>query len=221
MEETSRSLAKRLLGEKKYREILERLGERRRTVRVLRSILYEEEDLLRWRAVTMMGNIAAWNPDLIRNEVSRLLWSLNEEAGSMGRGAAEAISEIARSSLRLAADAARVVVKLLEDPEVSRPPNRNPDIVIGVLWGIGRLGEKERTFVESCNPDVASFLPDPHPGVRAHAAWCLGHAGDQAALGGLESLVDDKERVLLYEEEELQEKSVGRIAGEAIRRLAF
>jgi len=208
---------KEFLRDKKYQEILNLAGENRKMVRLLRSILYDEEPIIRWRAVTLLGRLAVEKPGWIKNEVSRLLWTLNDESGSIGRAAPETIGEIARNNIRLAEDAVKVVIQYLKDPETCRSPNRNIDILTGVLWAIGRVGNRRPSLVTKVIPVIESFLVDPEPSVRGHAAWCLGQIGVKSAKEGLERLIHDEARFLLYEDDELQEQAVGMISGRALR----
>jgi hypothetical protein len=215
----SREAIREFLRGKHYQSVLDLPGNKRKTVRVLRSILYEEDTLLRWRAVTMFGKLAASNPELVRKEVSSLLWSMNDEAGAIGRGAPETIGEIGRNNIHLAGNAVKAVIHYLDDPETCRPPNRNIEILTGVLWAIGRAGEKNKSFVKEIVPALETFLDDTEPEVRGHAAWSLGRIGAETAQQKLSRMSDDQEMILLYENEELQRKSVAMIAEEALARI--
>jgi hypothetical protein len=182
-------------------------------------LVYEQDELLRWRAISMFGWLAGNNPKLISKEVHRLTWSLNDEAGSIGRGAPEVIGEIARNNIELARDGVKIITHYLKDPETCRPPNRNIDILNGILWGLGRVASKHPSLVADAAPLMLSFLDDPDSRVRGHAAWSLGRMNAAAARAALHGLADDPAAVLLYEDEELRKTSVGVIAGEAIARL--
>lgn len=217
----SKETVKQLLREKKYQEILDRLGENRKTVRTLRAILYEKENLLRWRAVTMFGWLAASKPKLVKKEVDRLLWSMNDEAGYIGRSAPETLCEIGRNNYPIAKGAVKVVLEYLKDPETCRPPNRNIEILVGVLWGTARVGSQQETIVKEMVPAVESFLEDPDSEVRGHAAWCLGQIGFKNSKDKVSRLLADQEHTQLYEDEELKEMSVASIAEQAIQKLSF
>lgn len=214
-----KEIVREFLRGRQYQEILGLLDGNRKIVRLLRSILYDEEPIIRWRAVTLLGMLAVEKPGLIKKEVARLLWSMNDEAGAIGRAAPETIGEIARNNIHLAEEAVKVVIQYIRDPETCRPPNRNVDILIGVLWAIGRAGNRHPSLVKKVIPVVGSFLEDTEPSVRGHAAWCLGQLGVKDAREGLESLLHDQEKLLLYEDEELQEQEVGMIAGTALSRI--
>ncbi len=213
-----RETIKEFLRGRKYQEILDLLGENRKIVRLLRSILYDDEPIIRWRAVTLFGMLAVEKPGWIKKEVSRLLWTLNDESGSIGRAAPESIGEIARNNIHLAEDAVEVVIQYLKDPETCRPPNRNVEILTGVLWAIGRVGSRHLSLVKKVIPVIESFLEDPEPSVRGHAAWCLGQLDGEDTRERLEKLSRDKGMTLLYENEELRLKSVALIVEEALTR---
>ncbi len=106
------SLRERLAGllkEKRYDSVLEEVRRRRGALRTLAGLLYSEDELVIWRAVTMFGRLAKVEPDIVRPVIARLLWFLNEESSTVGWGAAQAIGEIAVSNPGLARDAARIV----------------------------------------------------------------------------------------------------------------
>ncbi len=213
-----KAVAKELLRERRYPEILSRLGEKRKTIRMLRSLLYEEEPLVKWRTVTLFGRLAREKPKLITPEVDRLIWSLNDEAGSIGRSAPETLGEIVRNNVRLARDGGKVVAHYIEDPETCRPPNRNLEILIGALWAIGRIGERRPEDVGEVLATVFDFCEDPDPNVRGHAFWALGR---MEAVDDIESnrrYMDDAGRVIVYEDEQLRSCTVGELAREALRR---
>ncbi len=215
----SRQAMVELLRAGNYPEVLQKFGARRKTVRSLRSLLYAEEALVKWRAVSMFGWLAAERPDLIAQEVDRLIWSLNDEAGSIGRGAPECVGEIGRNNIGLVQHGIDVVIHYIEDPETCRPPNRNTEILVGVLWALGRLGGGKPKRVQKVMPVLVSFTNDPETRVRAHAAWSLGQIGGAEAKERLKALTGDEGATLLYENEELKEKTVAGIAREALARL--
>ncbi len=215
MKESRQAIAA-LLRARKYPDVLVTFGAHRKTVRSLRSLLYAEEALLKWRAVSMFGWLAAERPDLIAQEVDRLIWSLNDEAGSIGRGAPECIGEIGRNNIGLVQHGVDVVIHYIEDPETCRLPNRNTEILLGVLWALGRLGRGKPKRVRKVMPVLLSFAEDPETAVRGHAAWSLGQIGGAEAKERLRGLTGDTGMTLLYEDEQLNEKTVAEIAREAL-----
>ncbi len=214
----AKATARELLRDGCYPDILSRLGENRKTVRVLRSLLYEEEPLVKWRAVTMFGWLARENPKLIASEVERLIWSLNDEAGSIGRGAPETLGEIVRNNSRLGEDGGGIVAHYIEDPETCRPPNRNLEILIGVLWAIGRMGERRPDDVKDVLAAVESFCEDPDSNVRGHAVWALGRIRSSDSAEAIRNRLEDPGRAIVYETEQLRDSTVGELAREALLR---
>lgn len=214
-----KALIEKRLRARAYGEIISDCGPGRRTVRVLRSLLYSPDDLLRWRTVTMFGWLAVNHPKLIAPDVQRLIWSLNDEAGSIGRGAPETIGEMARNNLPLAREGIHIVAHYLEDRETCRPPKRNLEILIGALWAVGRVGERHPSVVAEVSPTVVSFLADPEPRVRGHALWALGQVGLANRRDAVESRVGDSGKVVLYDKEHLRETTVSAIASAVLSSL--
>ncbi len=219
MDGSLRETLKKFLREGKFAEVAAKWGGTRKTVRYLRSLLYDPQDLVRWRAVTMLGWLSTRYPDLIRPEADRLIWSLNDESGSIGRGAPEALGEIARNNPDLVRDGVEVLIHYIEDPETCRPPNRNLEILTGAIWAVGRIGERYPERVQDVLHELILFLEDPDSGVRGHSAWSLGMIRAEIARKKLEKLLNDPERISLYEEDFLKEETVGRIAAWAVERI--
>jgi len=231
-----------LLRDGDYEAVLDKAREDRRTVRTLMGILYHDDELVRWRAVTMFGHLAAAEPGLVSPFIFRLLWSLNEESSVVGWCSAQALGEIARRNPALTKDSVRVVVHFLDDDEVCRPANRNTPILIGAIWAIGNLALQEPALTTEMGPALVTYLDDPDPDVRAHTAWALGRLaggpGDKSAgmsggasglsrptwlagaLDGLRALADDSSVVRMYIDGQLVEREISDVAAEAVAGLA-
>ncbi len=100
----------------------------------------EEE---RWRAAALLGRAVAGlaNQDLEagREIVRRLLWSLNDESGAMGWGAAEACAEILAQHATLGHEYVNIFLAHLEPGPKFLD---HPGLQAGALWGLGRLLQK-------------------------------------------------------------------------------
>jgi HEAT repeat protein len=184
-------------------------GRDRSLVRTLVSLLYDPEELLRWRAVGMIGRVAAAHPELARPLVRRLLWTLNDESGGIGWTSAPALGEIGRNAPALLRDCVRVVVNYLEDPT----------LLPGVVWAIGRLARAYPGEVREVVPQLIGHLGAAAPGLRAQVAWTLGEIGDGRAAAALGGLAADREPARLYVEDELVTREVRVWAEEALAKL--
>jgi HEAT repeat protein len=181
----------------------------RRVVRALVSLLYDPDELVRWRAVSALGRLAGAHPELARPLVTRLIWTLNDESGGIGWMSAPALGEIGRCAPPLLRDAVRVVVHYLDEPA----------LLSGALWAIGRLAPAYPAETREVVPEVARLCASADPAVRAHAAFALGEAGDGRARRALEGLADDECPAQVYAGDQLVTKRVREWAGEALARL--
>lgn len=70
----------------------------RNPLRTLHMLLWDQQALLRWRAIEAIGLLVrdrfANQTDLLREFVRKLIWSMNDESGSLCPHAPEAIAEI-------------------------------------------------------------------------------------------------------------------------------
>ena len=181
----------------------------RRVVRALVSLLYDPDELIRWRAVSALGHLAGAHPELARPLVTRLYWSLNDESGGIGWMSAPALGEIGRRAPQLISGCIRPLVRYLDEPF----------LLAGVLWAIGRLAPAYPAETREVVPEVALRCASADPSVRAHAAHALGQVGDRRAQGALAELAKDERPARLYEGGRLVSKQVRDWAGEALARL--
>lgn len=67
-------------------------------LRIMASLLFDEDPLICWRAIEGMGQaagvVAEKDRDRVVRQVGRLLWMMNDESGGLCRRSPEAIAEI-------------------------------------------------------------------------------------------------------------------------------
>lgn len=192
-----------------YVPVLELAASDRRAVRALVSLLYDPDELLRWRAVSALGHLAGAHPDLAQPLVKRLYWSLNDESGGIGWMSAPALGEMGRRAPRLLSHCIRPLVRYLDEPF----------LLAGALWAIGRLAPAYPAETREVVPEVALCCASADPAVRAQAAHALGEIGDGRAESALAGLADDERPARLYAGGQLVTKQVREWAGDALARL--
>ncbi len=199
-----------LLKEKNYDRLIGLAGEKRKIVRYLFSLLYDQDDLTRWRAVEAMGLVvgalAAENQEAARDIIRRLFWLLNEESGGIGWNAPQAIGEIIKNRPDLFGEYITILLSSLDDPAFTA----------GVLWAVGRIGGQKPELVKDAVPVILPLLGHVDPAVRGHAAWALGIIGTECEKGRLGPLKSDSALFHLYTEGEIWNKTVGEVAVEAM-----
>jgi HEAT repeat protein len=205
-----RETVKGFLKEREYDSILALLGREKRLVRTAVSLLYDGDELTRWRAVTFMGRLAQAEPDRVRPLLKRFIWWMNDESGGIGWGSAPAMGEIGRVVPELMKDAVRVVVHF----------RLERFLYPGVIWATGRLAETFPEVVAEVVPDLVNFLGEEDAVIRGQAVLALGEIGDGRAREGLEGMLGDTSAVNLYENEKLETKEVKTAAAEALVKLS-
>ena len=181
----------------------------RGVVRALVSLLYDPEELVRWRAVSALGHLAGAHPELAQPLVTRLYWSLNDESGGIGWMSAPALGEIGRRAPQLLSHCIRPLVRYLDEPF----------LLVGALWAIGRLAPAYPAETHEVVPEVSLHCGSADPAVRAHAAFALGEVADSRARPALIALGHDERLARIYEGAQLVTKQVREWAGEALARL--
>jgi len=143
-------------------------GTVRSPLRTLFSLTFDHEELVRWRAVEAIGQVAAdlARPDLerVRDFVRRLLWQMNDESGGLSWLSPEIIGEILVNVPSLADDYAPLLLSYLDEEPFER----------GAHQAICRLARKRPDLFRQGLPLLAESLGDSDPTVRGLAASALG-----------------------------------------------
>lgn len=211
-----------------YDSILE-LTKKRDSGKVLQSLMsliYDAEELVRWRTVNVVGKLAKSQPELIKRVVSRLAWTLNDEAGAISWGAPVLIAEIGSQNYSLVKEVIRIVFYYLRDNETCRPPNRNIEILNAVIWAVGRVGRVHPEILDDAKYFIITFLDDELVEVRGKALWSLlgfiNHIDEKLkslTIEHLNQLKQDDNSVEIYENDELKNYSLKEMAEKAFNYL--
>ncbi|MBU4564911.1 MAG: hypothetical protein KMY53_10340 [Desulfarculus sp.] len=191
-------------------------------LKYLQAGLPASQPMLKWRAVTALGQVtqglAARDLEGARDFVRRLLWCLNEESGAVPWGVAEALGEILANSPQLAQEYANLQLSYIwyQGNFLEFGP-----LLSGAVWGVGRLASAQPKLAQGCCAleRLLPLLAWPEASVRGTAAWALGNLGDGQAVGHLEKLAHDQERLEIWDAGDLRQTSVAELAGEAINKI--
>jgi len=175
---------------------------------VLVSLLFISDDVLRWRAIETLGQLigrrAKENPEIVRDYLRRLFWSMNYESGNLIWNAPEAIGEILANAPNLVHEYATQLLSFLRQEPFER----------GTHWAVARLAAlSPAAFTESTDVLLDS-LTDPDPKIRAYALIAVNALGLDPEGKRIESRVDDSAVVHMYDFDtgELRETTVAQIA---------
>ncbi len=195
-------------------------------VNPLFSALYRPEEILRWHAVTIFGEVltrlAEKDMEAARIIMRRYLWSLNDESGGIGWGAPEAMAEAMFHHDRLNDEYLHMLISYMrQDGELEHQDGNFlelPELQRGVLWGICRLAEKRAALLmeKEIVPDLLAYLPSGDATVRGLAAKALGLLGATDSVKALKTLLDDERSVRFYHDGEITVVIVSELAGIAL-----
>ncbi|MBF0105151.1 MAG: hypothetical protein HQM16_07475 [Deltaproteobacteria bacterium] len=129
------------------------------TINALMTFLISPDPAIKNRTIQalalVVSKIAGQDIEQARTIMRRLFWSLNEESGAVGWGAAEAIGEILATNDQLAAEYHGILPTFI-NPEISYL--EHDPLLKEVLLGIERLGHKRPDLIKDVKPLLEHFL---------------------------------------------------------------
>ncbi len=193
----------------------------RKLINPLFSFFCALDELMKWRAVSMMGilvpTLADKEMESARVIMRRLMWSLNDESGGIGWGAPEAMGEIMAHHAGLAGEYSHILVSYIQE---DKNYLEHPMLERGVIWGIGRLAENRPEHATDAMRPLLKFFHSLDPVHRGFAAWAAGNMRIRAATRFLENLLDDHSEILFYEALQLLPMSISQIALAALAKIS-
>ena len=183
-------------------------------VNPLFSFFHNQNELIRWRAVTAMGHmvdrmVSEGRKEAARVVMRRLIWNLNDESGGIGWGSPEAMGEIMARNSIMADEYNRILVSyilphgnFLEHEILQR----------GLLWGIGRLAHQHPAYGEAAVPWLVPFLTSPDPFHRGLASWTAGWYHHDTTDPLLQKNQQDSSTLTFYSDGRIREVTVASLA---------
>ncbi len=194
-------------------KILSVAGEDNKLIRNLQRLLYSGDDLFRKRAAEILGKASAVISESAPGTISKLLqglfYSITDTA-AFAWGAFEAIGEIIRYRPDMFAGYIPQLYQYLPD-ETRRAQ---------VIEVIGRISQLKPDLFRKSTFHFIPFLSDPDPLVRGYTAWLLGNLGAHEIREDLERLRQERSEIHIYENGKLENKTVGKVASEALGKLS-
>ena len=198
-------------------------------VHALFSAICRENPVVRWHAVTCLGDavarIAADDLEAARIILRRFLWSLNDESGGIGWGAPEAMAECLCRDERLAGEYAHMLVSYMREDgeELCQDGNfiEHPLLQRGVVWGVGRLAGCRRELLQQLGAgrDLGRYLEAEDPELRGLAALAAGRLREATLRPLLQGLRADTAPLNWYDEGALHQTTVGALVRDALEEL--
>jgi hypothetical protein len=209
----------KLLGDDQLDESLEYIRQlpERRVINPLFSFFYHTDELIKWRAITAVGVVVAQLADKdmesARVVMRRLMWNLNDESGGIGWGSPEAMGEIMARHGRLAEEYARLLISYMDQ---KGNYIEHEKLQRGVLWGVGRLAHARPALARDAGALLVPYLHSEDAVHRGLAAWIAGAINAETAAPLLRVLLKDHEKIDIYIDTCLLERTVSQIAEESL-----
>ncbi|MBV5317860.1 MAG: HEAT repeat domain-containing protein [Desulfobulbaceae bacterium] len=195
-------------------------------VNVLFSAICREDSLVRWHAVSGMGETVARLADVdmeaARIIMRRLLWSLNDESGGIGWGAPECMAEIMCCHAGLSAEYVHMLISYMREDgeELCQDGNyiEHPLLQRGLLWGVARLSRCRPGLLleKGAGPDILPYLEAADPEIRGLAALAVGNLRLIIAQSHLKKMLTDNSPLRVYQDGFFLETTVCRLALTAV-----
>ncbi|HEY7724533.1 MAG TPA: hypothetical protein VH880_04315 [Anaeromyxobacteraceae bacterium] len=139
--------------------------------RLLQQLLFDDDEIIRWRAVEALGRVAAVlarrGLEPVRELARRTLWLMNDESGGLLWYGPQVLGAVLAGVPALCRELGPVLAGFLEEE-----PFR-----AGTRWALWRLAEVSPDVVRGAAAELVPSLADPDPAVRVHAALALRAAG--------------------------------------------
>jgi len=192
----------------------------RQVINALFSFLLHSDQNIKWRALTAMGAIVSSLADTDRESareiIRRLMWSLNDESGSIGWGAPEAVGEIMACHQGLADEYAHMLISYIrEDGNYLE----HELLQRGVIWGIGRLAQTSPHLVKSAVTYLQPYLKAKDAPTRGLTVRLMGLLGAEAARPQILMLLQDHTEIQVYLNGAFTNPRVSDLAKEALTAL--
>ena len=184
----------------------------RNPIGILVSLLFVSDELLRWRVIEALGKVigekAGDNPEIVRDHLRRLFWSMNDESGSVIWCAPEVIAEILAHARDLIHEYSQQLLSFIHTEPFER----------GVHWAVARLAAIRPTAFAVDTEVLTASMADPDPPTRAYAARVLLAVAATVDRRTVETLLNDTNPVTEYDFKagQLKHTTVGRIVKEAM-----
>ncbi|MCF6291662.1 MAG: HEAT repeat domain-containing protein [Desulfobacterales bacterium] len=181
------------------------------------------EEHIRWQAIIAMGatvaRLADADMEAARVVMRRLMWSLNDESGGIGWGAAESMAEIMAIHEGLAGEYGHMQVAYMREDGNYQELEAMQQ---GVIWGVGRLTLARPGLMKKWRAALylPPYLQSRDGAVRGLAAWALGLLKARQAGPMINRLVGDQQEVRLFVDRQLKKTTVDELAQGALALLS-
>jgi hypothetical protein len=158
-----KAFVRKLLLNRELDSFLSWTHEHRDASRILNYLLFDSEELVRWRAIEAVGKMAdlkaAANLEGVREIIRRMLWAMNDESGNSFWHAPEVIGEVLANVPRLTSEFVPTIPSLMKLEPYGR----------GVHWAMARIAGVTPDAFENFSGALIRSMGEADPFVRGYA----------------------------------------------------
>ncbi len=188
-----KAAARGLLAARDQQGLRQWVRENRNPLRTLTALLYDSDHLICRRAVEALGIVAGLeaerNLENVRRLVRHLLWTMNDESGSICWYAPEAIGEVLINVPSLIDEYGPLLVTFLQEEPFER----------GAHWAVARVASLRPDIYRKSVDRLAQSLDNPDPNVRGYALAALTLVDAGSVARKAELLKSDAAGVSIYD----------------------
>ena len=180
---------------------------KRDRVRDIVAGLYGVDMQKRFEAALALGRLAKDDPDAVMRVWHRIFYAFDDTMSCWG--AAEGLGEIARNIPRMRTKILALLRKFAADEASCQ----------GFVWAVSRVGQVDRKLIEDIIPDLERASASPSACMVGQSLWALGELGLSGNEDRLRTFLEDTRETWLYENDAVRKKTLGEIAGDALKKL--
>jgi hypothetical protein len=193
--------------------LVDLLFDDKRTIRFLMRLLYTPDDALRWQTVDALGKscarYATRHPGPVSDLLHRLFGAAADSAASSW-GAIEAIGAIIANRPDIYGAFTRHLLQFLADPARLE----------ATLWSLGSIAENRPDLIRALPfSNMFKLVNHPRPEIRGAALRLFGNIHAREIRPQIAELTTDESPVLIYQDGETEQLTVGRLAADALKKI--
>jgi hypothetical protein len=206
---------RKLLELPDFNRLIEWGCDSRSSLRLLFSLSYDRDELIRWRVIDGIGKISGAiferGIEMVRDFIRRLMWLMNDESGGLGWHAPEAIGEILVNVPTLIDEYGELLPRFFNEEPFEK----------GSHFAVYRVASiKPAAFTGSVFL-LRLSIDNPDAFIAAHAALALVAIGAKNYITDVEKLRTDNRQFTFYDfdSSSLRKMTVGQAVEKAIKLL--
>ncbi len=176
--------------------------------RPLQSLLFDNDNLIRWRAIEAIGIVAGIESKRdfykVRTLIRNQLWMMNDESGGLGWNAPETVGEIIFNVPPLIGEFGPILASFMNEEPFEQ----------GAHWAVARLSRLEPNTFEDNTNEIIDSLGNSNPSIRGYSVLILNNLNWNINTDKLSALIKDNSPVEFYnfDSGDFEDITVGQIA---------